>query len=147
MTLPASWRSPTVSINAERPSAKWIVARVLSLLGHYYQVETDPAIRQLMLTDWIEDLSDLPQEAVEKAVTEWRRSSGSRPKPGDIRKLALAQIDRPKAQDDTPPPFGPDRDVGPEERERMMTMLSQLSRELAGFEGVKRIPARPEDAE
>lgn len=137
MTLPTSWHSPTVSISAERPSAKWIVARVLALLGHYYQVETDPEIRRLMLADWIEDLADIPQAAIEKAVTEWRRSSGSRPKPGDIRKLALSHVVRPMARKEEPAPFG-----APPLTEEERARRADLAREL-GLRVVQPMPKEP----
>lgn len=91
-TSPASCNSQTVSISEERPTAKWIAARSMSLLGHYFQIPADPAIAQMMVADWIEDLQDIPQRAIEMAVTDWRRSSRSRPQPGDIRRLAKSYI-------------------------------------------------------
>jgi hypothetical protein len=79
-------------MDSQKPTPEWIIARVISSLGHGFQIEQDPDVRKMVLSDWIEDLRDIPQAAVEAAFTEWRRSSRSKPTPFDIRRIALSKV-------------------------------------------------------
>lgn len=71
-----------------------------ALLSHYYQPEVSDEADMLMLADWLDALSDLPQEAVERAIRERILSAErARPLPGEIRaraKAFLAPAERPR---------------------------------------------------
>ncbi len=72
----------------------------------YYQAEMSDEVAALAMADWITILGVIPQEAIERACTEWMTNEDRRPTPASIRKLALAQIEHPepKPQDRAPPP-------------------------------------------
>lgn len=70
------------------------------MLSHYYQPDLTDEEGRLAMTDWLDALSDVPKAAVEQAIRERIRSDErARPLPGEIRKRALARIEKP----------GPDR--------------------------------------
>ncbi|MFK7944629.1 MAG: hypothetical protein AB8B85_17210 [Paracoccaceae bacterium] len=89
MTSEASWHGQEIPMDSPKPTPEWIIARVISSLGHGFQIDQDPDVRKMILSDWIEDLRDIPQQATEAAFKEWRRSSRSKPTPFDIRRMAL----------------------------------------------------------
>lgn len=92
MTSEASWHGPEIRMDSPKPTPEWIIARVISSLGHGFQIDQDPDVRKMILSDWIEDLREIPQVAVEAAFKEWRRSSRSKPTPFDIRRMALQLV-------------------------------------------------------
>lgn len=92
----SGWRM--VSTSEPQPSAKWIVARTLSLLSHYYQPTIPEGIDELAAADWIAALADLPQRAIDDAAMEWIRNEERRPSPAAIRKRAMARLCRPQKQ-------------------------------------------------
>ena len=94
--LPIRWRWREVETNAKPPSEEWLTARVTALLAHFFQRDDPEAISLLVMADWIDALSDVPQEAIQQAIAERIRQSDRRkPIPGEIRERALARIRKP----------------------------------------------------
>lgn len=62
----------------------------MTLLSHYFQPDTDPAIVRMAAADWWDVLSDLPEAAIAEACRAYLRDEPSkRPTPGAIRALAI----------------------------------------------------------
>lgn len=127
LTEYSGWRM--VSISAPRPTAKWIAARMMALLSHYYQPQVDEGIDELAMTDWIMALGDIPQQAVADACQDWLRNETRRPTPADIRRKAEARIERPAPPSEEAEPFAP-AVISLDERRERMTALSELYRDL-----------------
>jgi hypothetical protein len=71
------------------PSREWLSARISTLLSHYWVDGTEALTKTLVASDWIECLETLPQGAIEKAIQFWRDRETRKPKPAEIRKLAV----------------------------------------------------------
>lgn len=86
------------------------------------------------MTDWIAALGDIPQQAIEQAVTERMRADNrARPTPGEIRHRALARVEQPCSSE--PRPFEPVV-VSEEELQRRREMQGKIRAE---FPMLKRI--------
>lgn len=84
-----------------------IAEQITRLLVHYWTADDDAVSRRAQIEDWIEDLAEFGPHAVADACTEWRRSSGKRPTPSDIRKLCREghAERRPERLLEAPPPL------------------------------------------
>ncbi len=71
------------------PSPEWLAGRIATLLAHYFLASTDASISTMVGADWIDCLAVFPKEHLDKAVTWWRDNETRKPKPADIRKLAI----------------------------------------------------------
>lgn len=82
--------------NQPLPTREWLTGRVMVLLSHFYQAETDPAVVRAQAADWFDTLWDVPQFAVEAACRDYLRSGPRRrPSPGDIRNMAALHLPKP----------------------------------------------------
>lgn len=70
-------------------SKEWLGGRIASLLSHYFMATNSEAINTLIATDWLEALQYLPQSAVGGACKVWLENEKYKPKPSDIRNLAI----------------------------------------------------------
>lgn len=114
--------------DAPRATKQWIAIRARVLLRHGYQVEMSEAEEAMMLADWIDSLSDLPQAAIEGAIRHWLRNEDRRATPAAIRRLAQARIEprKPPAPEDDEWPFAPVV-VPQEELQRRREMSARLA--------------------
>lgn len=71
------------------PSSEWLAGRIATLLAHYFLSTTDASISTMVGADWIDCLGVFPREHIDKAATWWRDNETRKPKPADIRKLAI----------------------------------------------------------
>jgi hypothetical protein len=90
---------PLSKTSTKGPSEQFMherrVAELLSrLLSHYWTSADPPAARQLQIEDWIEDLVEFSDEAVEAACRGWRQSETRRPTPAEIRSLTVMAEER-----------------------------------------------------
>lgn len=150
--LPASSRWRPVSMDAPKPTAMWITARVEALLSHYFRPETSENADLLATADWIKALIDIPQEALEQAFTMWIRNEDRRPTPAAIRKEALSRVERRRPAPPGPDehPFGPTV-VSKEELARRREIAGRLGLKVYDYDQpavtLKRLPTTPEDQE
>jgi len=88
----------------------------MTLLSHYYQPDTDPAVVRAMAADWWDVLGAFPRDAIERACREWLREGTRRPAPGEIRALVVRELAAQRlALPPPPPPPEPERErVSPE---------------------------------
>lgn len=100
----------------------------MTLLSHYYQPDTDPAVVRMMAADWWDVLGAFQRQAVEQACREWLRDGTRRPAPADIRALVGKQLARQHVS--LPPPPEPERERCSPER------AAEILRE-AGFSEVR----------
>jgi hypothetical protein len=63
-------------------------------MNHYWKENDHPAARQAQVEDWIEDLVEFSDEAVEAACRGWRQSETRRPTPAEIRSLTVMAEER-----------------------------------------------------
>lgn len=76
-----------------KPAApRWIAQRIATLLQHYFTTDTHPAALESMARDWIAELREQPQWAIEKACAWWLSKNNlkrrNKPMPGDIAESA-----------------------------------------------------------
>jgi len=64
-------------------------AQISALLAHYYQDVKNDQINTLIATHWIAVLQEFPQDCVDKAVMHWLKTEKRKPKPSEIRGLAI----------------------------------------------------------
>lgn len=123
-----------VAMNAERPSETWLTAQIVGMLSIYPRRDEGEGVTRIALAMWVDCLSDLPQEAIERAIRH-RLQSSSRwsPVPGEIRALALGFVACPNPPE-KPLPFGPGHPLSEAERRLVIDRLTELSRELGGVE-------------
>lgn len=69
-----------------------ILAIVSRLMLHWSDTKTKPAEMEAMLEDWVEALADLPEHALRQAAAGYLKACSYRPKPADIRALAVEAI-------------------------------------------------------
>lgn len=78
----------TLAQIAKPAKAKWIAQRVVTLLTHYFIAEAHPAALSQIAEDWIAELSECPEWAIDAACKWWIGSKndkrGRKPLPGDI---------------------------------------------------------------
>lgn len=64
-----------------------VMAKVATLLSHYYAPDMDEAQQTAVMLDWWEDLREFPQWAIDQACDLWRRNEPDRrPNPAAIRR-------------------------------------------------------------
>jgi hypothetical protein len=77
-----------VAVLSEPCNPAWCMARVAALLNPYYDKDTPQAVRQMEAEDWLEELREYPQWAIERAVRWWKSQENTdrrkRPLEGDI---------------------------------------------------------------
>ncbi len=143
--LPASWIEPSVPMNAERPSAKWLTATVLSLLSIYYHPDDADSAFEGMVAMWVDALRGLPKRAVEMAVQERiRRNDRRRPIPGEIVEAAERHIIRQHgaSRPPKPAPFG--GNIVPIKAARAKEIMAEVGESEIGrkfIKGLERIEA------
>lgn len=80
---------------------RWLLARIASLLGSYYEKNTPQAIREMEAEDWAAALASYPVWAVNLAVRWWKgpenASRSRRPLEGDIVARANKEMDAVRA--------------------------------------------------
>lgn len=149
--LPAQ-RSPREQLQSRYPDAapRWIGGRAHTLLGHYWTRDDPEDVRDALIADWIEILSDppLPQEAIEHAAKMYLRNQPrKRPTPGEIRAMAETWVyARLKAQRASlPPPPEPERPprVTPEQIEQIYREKVWDPRKRLAETIIKRMPGVP----
>jgi hypothetical protein len=64
---------------------------VMKILSHYPN-NVDQNLYEMYLSDWIDDLSDIPLWAVQQACMKWRRNSVYKPKIVDIRSISTEYV-------------------------------------------------------
>lgn len=128
-----------IAIDAERPSETWLTAQVAGMLSIYPRRDEDADLSKLALGLWVDCLSDLPREAIERAIRR-RLQSSSRwsPVPGEIRELAQREMEKP-ARAHVKPPFASPEPISDSVRHRISAELSRLSRELGSGPSLKKI--------
>ncbi|MEI8393214.1 MAG: hypothetical protein WCF85_00660 [Rhodospirillaceae bacterium] len=73
-----------------------LLARVFALLAHYRSDPLPAAVEAALAEDWLDDLGEFPQWAIDDACRAWRRDPVKfrfRPYPGDLRKLCLERVE------------------------------------------------------
>lgn len=68
-----------------------LIPRITGLLAHYWQQDADSRVKQMVLLDWAEGLSDFPQTVVHEACRTWLRRETKRPSIADIRQICHDQ--------------------------------------------------------
>ncbi len=100
-------------------SPVWICTRVMQLLGHFYAGELPSIVHEGVSSDWLQELCDLPDWAIDAACRWWvgrdNKKRGKRPLPGDISeraeeimaglRIAKTQIERYEKHGDNPPEY------------------------------------------
>ena len=71
----------------EPAESEGLLARVFALLSHYRQTDMPEAVERAIAADWLDDLSEYPQAAIDRACQIWRRD----PKKGRF-KPTIAEI-------------------------------------------------------
>jgi len=79
----------------ERPAQRaWIAQRVVQLFGHYPATQLHEEVVSKVAKDWISELADLPEWAIDEACAWWisrhntKKKRTFRPLPGDISERA-----------------------------------------------------------
>lgn len=54
----------------------------------------DQTMLRQMASEWLEALRDMPAATIERGISEWVKTGERWPKPSDIRKTAMAQVER-----------------------------------------------------
>lgn len=77
-----------------RPAERdWLVARILTLLAHYWMPDMSENLQTAVGNDWANILGKMPRQAIEAACREYLLTdTRARPTPGQILKLAEATI-------------------------------------------------------
>ena len=124
----------------------------MTLLSHYFQPDTDPAVIRASAADWLDILSPFPQGAVGAACRDYLRDEPKvRPTPGAIRALVLKHLEREMAEAAArraalPPPerprlAQPERTPATEEqRARILAEFGMTERRMAAILGGRRMP-------
>ncbi len=68
-----------------------LIPRITGLLAHYWQQDADPRVKQMVLLDWVEGLSDFPKSVVHEACQTWLRRETKKPTIADIRQICHDQ--------------------------------------------------------
>lgn len=91
----------TIAALSEPANPSWILARIASLLLPYYEKDTPQAVREMEAEDWLTELDDMPQWAIDKAVRWWKGADNpdrrKRPIEGDISGRAKMWVGNVKA--------------------------------------------------
>lgn len=62
-----------------------LLARITTLLAHYWEGWADDRLREGVALDWADDLGEYPGWAIDSACRSWRRTETRKPTPADIR--------------------------------------------------------------
>jgi hypothetical protein len=73
-------------------------ARITALMLHFYVSALPAGAPEALLDDWCAVLADLPMWAVNAACRVWLAEKETKPKPAQIRALAVAEVDRVKEE-------------------------------------------------
>lgn len=80
---------------------KWIAARVMTLLSHYFVAQQDASVTEAVAEDWCTILEEYPAWAIANAVHWWMGRGNQRrhckPLPGDIQDRAHVEMQRVRA--------------------------------------------------
>ncbi len=60
----------TIPIDAPLATARWMTARVYSLMFHLWRDDMPVEVRAMVIADWRAVLGDLPKSAIERAILE-----------------------------------------------------------------------------
>lgn len=119
----------TIPIDSPLANAKWMTARVYSLMFHFWRDDMPVEVRAMVIADWRSALGDIPKAAIEMAIAERVRDDDRRkPIPGEIRQRAKKFLQPAPVQADnaTFPPIVTD----PKELERRRAMQAKLRNEF-----------------
>lgn len=133
-TLPARSFVQSLEPQARFKHRAFIAFRVEALLDGYWQSRPDEAVKDMILSDWMEALEDFAPEEIDAACKAYLRSEARarKPKTGDIVDLMVsARTARRKALErPAPPPPSPVLTVAQEDRRRQAAAI------MASFMGV-----------
>ncbi len=77
-------------------SPVWICTRAMQLLGHFYAGELPEIVQNGVSSDWLQELADLPDWAIDAACRWWvgrdNKKRAKRPLPGDISQRAFDEM-------------------------------------------------------
>lgn len=68
-----------------------VLARIVTLLEHFWTSKRDPAVERAIAEDWADALKDQPWFAIEAACKHWRDTQTKTPKIADILRLSNAE--------------------------------------------------------
>ncbi len=137
---PSSCALQTIPIDAPLATAKWMTARIYSLMFHFWRDDMPIEVRAMVIADWRSALGDIPKAAIEMAIAERVRDDDRRkPIPGEIRQRAKKFLQPVPVQADNA--TFPLVVVDADELERRREMQTKLRREfpmlnrITGVEG------------
>lgn len=128
-------------------SQVWILARVAALLSPYYEKDTPQSVRKMEAEDWLQELSEYPQWAIERAVRWWKSAENpdrrKRPLEGDIGAICRREVDVPKTalrmlefrrngRDFTPPDDRPKERVSAERSAQILAEVGFAVKRMNG---------------
>lgn len=79
----------------EPAESEGLLARIFALLSHYRTADLPEAVERAIAADWLEDLAEYPQAAIDRACQLWRRDPKKgrfRPSIAEIRALCDEQV-------------------------------------------------------
>jgi len=121
-----------------------MMGRVVTLLSHYFQPDTDPAVVRAIAEDWWDVLAPYPEAAVAQACKDYLRDEPKvRPTPGAIRSLAIKAMaaDPRLAPPALPKPPEPERvRVTPEAAARILHEAGLTPQRMAAIANGRRMP-------
>jgi hypothetical protein len=68
------------------------LARIFALLAHYRSDPLPPSIERYVAEDWLEDMSEFPLWAIDRAARTWRRTKKFKPQISEMRSLCQQEI-------------------------------------------------------
>lgn len=116
-----------------------VLARILTLLEHFWTSKREPSVEKAIAEDWADALRGLPWFAIEAACKHWRDTETRAPKIADILKFANAERQQDvQARDGLRKVAGmaaeaiaddPDRTMSPETRRLLDQCKASLTRQ------------------
>jgi len=95
LTMDAIWCLETPA------TRKWIAARIVTLLSHYFVAQQEASVADAVAEDWCSILDDYPAWAIANACRWWLGRENPRrhckPIPGDVQDRAHHEMDRVRA--------------------------------------------------
>ena len=83
-------------MSAERVAHReWIGGAILTLLSHYWREDDPVELTAAIGADWADVLEGIPQKYIQMARISWAGNETHKPKPADIKKLALSYMPKP----------------------------------------------------
>ena len=70
-----------------------LLARIATLLAHFYAPDIPDTLRRGIAQDWAETLEDLPWHGIVWACSQWLKIEKRRPTPAEIRRLTLEECE------------------------------------------------------